>query len=104
MSPRHPHLDEHMTHYEWRGAVTAIPLKPAAGTRRDHPWHASTGILALLATLLILNGCDRQGAAEEAGAQFDEAVKERQQTAAEPGPAQDAGRAPDATREDPPKP
>lgn len=99
MTQRHPPLDEHMTHYEWSGAVTAIPLKPSAGSRRDHPWHASTGILALLATLLILNGCDSQGPAERAGAQIDETVQELKEPLAEPGPAQEAGQKIDAARE-----
>ncbi|MEW6413787.1 MAG: hypothetical protein AB1482_00855 [Pseudomonadota bacterium] len=56
--PTHP--DEHMTHVEWSGALTAIPLRLTAGKRRRHAWQASSGILALLASLLILNGCDRQ--------------------------------------------
>lgn len=88
-----PHLDEHMTHYEWSGAVTAIPLKPSAGSRRDHPWHASTGILALLASLMILNGCDRQGPAERAGAQSDDPVQELKSPVTESDSAHEAGRA-----------
>ncbi|MFP5505576.1 MAG: hypothetical protein ACLGH6_05215 [Gammaproteobacteria bacterium] len=100
MNLRHPHQDEHMTHYEWSGALTAIPLNLPAGTRRDHPWHASTAILALLASLLILNGCDRQGPAEEAGAQIDEAVQDMKDAVDPPGPAQEAGRAIDDARED----
>lgn len=94
------HEDEHMTHYEWTGAVTAVPLNLPAATHRDHPWHASTAILALLASLLILNGCDRQGPAEEAGARIDEAVQDMKDAVAEPGPAQEAGRALDEARED----
>lgn len=51
--------DEHMTHVEWSGALAAIPLRLTAGKRHRHSWQASSGILALLASLLILNGCDR---------------------------------------------
>ena len=100
MKLRYPYQDEHITHYEWSGALTAIPLKLPAGTRRDHPWHASAAILALLASLLILNGCDRQGPAEKAGARIDEAVQDMKDAVAEPGPAQEAGRALDDARED----
>ena len=57
---KHPtRPDEYMTHVEWSGALTAIPLRLTAGKRRHHAWQASSGILALLASLLILNGCDR---------------------------------------------
>ncbi|MFP5404421.1 MAG: hypothetical protein ACLGG2_06990 [Gammaproteobacteria bacterium] len=95
-----PHLDEHMTHYEWSGAGTGMAHRLPADAKRDHPWHASYGILALLTTLLILNGCDRQGPAERAGAQVDEAVQEMKEAVAEPGPAQQAGQALDEARED----
>ena len=100
MNQRHPLQDEHMTHYEWSGALTAIPLNLSAGAYRDHPWHASTAILALLASLLILSGCDRTGPAERADAQIDEAAQDMNAMVAEPGPAQQAGRALDDARED----
>lgn len=93
------HDDEHMTHFEWSGAGTGMAHTLPVDTKRDHPWHASYGILALLTTLLILNGCDRQGPAEHAGAQLDEAVQDTKDTVAEPGPAQKAGRALDDARE-----
>jgi len=89
-----------MTHYEWSGAGTGMSHALPLGTRRSHRWHASTGILALLASLLILNGCERQGPAEEAGARVDEAVQDMRDAVSEPGPAQEAGQAIDEARED----
>ncbi|MBW8328924.1 MAG: hypothetical protein K0M48_07185 [Thiobacillus sp.] len=87
--------DEHMRLYEWSGAVMqhAIPT----GSKRTHPWHASYSVLALLTSLLILNGCDNKGQAvqdmkKEAGSLLDD-------TTAKPGPAEEAGRTLDETRE-----
>ncbi|MFN3751183.1 MAG: hypothetical protein ACK4SR_07395 [Thiobacillus sp.] len=59
MTKQYPQPDEHMTHVEWSGALTAIPLRLTTDKRHRHSWQASTGVLALLASLLILNGCDR---------------------------------------------
>ncbi len=97
--------DEHMRLYEWSGAVMqhAIPT----GSKRTHPWHASYSVLALLTSLLILNGCDNKGPAEQAGEQVDQAVQDMKQeagsllddTTAKPGPAEEAGRTLDETRE-----
>lgn len=95
---RTSHDDEQMTHYEWSGAGTGMAHTLPVGTKRDHPWHASYGILALLTTLLILNGCDRQGPAEQTGTQIDEAAQGMKDAPAEPAPAQQAGEMPDDAR------
>jgi len=78
-----PHLnDEHMQLYEWSGAGTGMRHTLPTGSKRDHPWHASYGVLAALTTLLILNGCGRP--AEQTGELRDNAM-------AAPGPGQDGG-------------
>jgi hypothetical protein len=77
MKAKDKHLnDEHMRLYEWSGlgATVAVPL-PARSKRIDS-WHASYGVLAVLTSLLILNGCDRQSAAEQASEQVGQAVQE----------------------------
>ena len=100
--------DEHMRLYEWSGAGAVI-IEPAipARSKRTHAWHASYDVLALLTTLLILNGCDNKGPAEQAGEQVDQAGKEMKEetralngdTSASPGPAAEAGRTLDEARE-----
>lgn len=101
MYPMKNHLDdEHMRLYEWSGAgpgtLAGIPEKP----KRPHPWHASYGVLALLTSLLILNGCDRKGPAEKAGEQVDQAIQGMKgDTPLQPGPAEKAGRSIDQARE-----
>jgi hypothetical protein len=54
--------DEHMRLYEWSAAGnrTVIPAK----SKRNHSWQASYAVLAVLTSLLILNGCDNKAAAE----------------------------------------
>ncbi|HBU28703.1 MAG TPA: hypothetical protein DEB56_02710 [Thiobacillus sp.] len=102
------HLDdEHMQLYEWSGAGTGMPHALPAGSKRSHPWHASYAVLALLTSLLILNGCDSKGPAEKAGEQVDQAMQEMKEEAGElvddvttePGPAQEAGRSLDEARD-----
>lgn len=107
MKPIAPHLaDEHMNLYEWNGG-TAQFWQPAE-TRRAARWPRPLGVLAVLASLLVLNGCDRQGPAEAAGEKIDQAVKETREQAAEiyeevspqsEGPAERAGKALDEARE-----
>lgn len=67
--------DEHMRMYEWSGlghhAAGSIPARP----KRAHTWHASYSVLAVLTTLLILNGCDTQTAAEQASERVGQAVE-----------------------------
>ena len=101
------HLDdEHMRLYEWSGAGTGMRHTLPPGAKRSHPWHASYAVLALLTSLLILNGCDSKGPAEKAGEQVDQAMKDLKEDAgkriddvtAEPGPAQAAGRSLDEAR------
>lgn len=107
MYPTMKHLDdEHMRLYEWSGAsagtVTGIPEK----SKRTHAWHASYGVLALLTSLLALNGCDRKGPAELADEQVDHAIQGMKEDAgtpkndatAMPGPAEEAGGAVDEAR------
>ena len=98
--------DEHMRLYEWSGAA-AMPPALAAKSKRSHPWHASNAVLAVLASLLILNGCDQQGPAERAGEQVDRSVQDMKADAnalfdspsPNPGPAEEAGRTLDEARE-----
>jgi hypothetical protein len=58
--------DEHMQLYEWSGAsagtVCGIPEK----SERTFHWFAAYSILALMSSLLILNGCKTQSPAEQA--------------------------------------
>lgn len=102
-----PHLnDEHMQLYEWSGTVTGIAFSLPARSKRSHPWHASTAVLGVMTSLLILNGCDSQGPAERAGEQVDRSVQEMKEEAnalfddatAQPGPARTAGKALDDAR------
>ncbi|MHB1092786.1 hypothetical protein [Thiobacillus sp.] len=76
-----PYLnDEHMQLYEWSGAgagITLAGMPKAAQGARD--WHPLYGILALLTTLLALNGCDSPGPAELASEQVEQAIKEMQE-------------------------
>lgn len=95
MTPTPCHLDdEHMRFYEWSGTAGGAVL-PAARKRR-HPWHASYAVLALLTSLLIMQGCDNKGPAERAGEDVDRALQDQRN---ETGPAQEAGRALDDARE-----
>jgi|GEM_PF-3579300 len=65
-----PHLaDEHMNLYEWSGGLASFGS--SAETRRPRRWHASYGVLAVMTSLLILSGCDRQNPAETAGEPID---------------------------------
>jgi hypothetical protein len=76
MKPTKHLNDEHMRLYEWSGlgGQTAATL-PDRSTR-SHSWHASYGVLAALTTLLILNGCDQQTAAEQASEQVGQVTQE----------------------------
>lgn len=99
--------DEHMQLYEWSGAAGGIAFSLPARSKRTHPWHASYAVLAVLTSLLILNGCDKQGPAERAGEQVDQSVQDMKEEAKAlfddpadpPGPAQEAGKALDEARE-----
>jgi len=108
MSKITPHLnDEHMQLYEWSGIGAGIAINMPARSRRAHPWQASTAVLGVLTSLMILNGCDKQGPAERAGEQVDQSVREMKKEpnalfespAANPGPAEEAGRTLDEARE-----
>jgi hypothetical protein len=58
--------DEHMQLYEWSGLGDGMGGPCPARSKRTHPWHASYSVLAVLTSLLILNGCDKQRSAEQA--------------------------------------
>lgn len=76
MKTANKHLnDEHMQMYEWSGLGAAVAGAMPAGAKRTHSWHASYGVLAVLTTLLILNGCDTQTAAEQASEQVGQAAQ-----------------------------
>ncbi len=90
MTPTLRHLDdEHMRFYEWSGTAGGAVL-PTARKRR-HPWHASHAVLALLTSLLIMQGCDNKNPAERAGEDVDRALQDQRNV---PGTAEEAGRAP----------
>jgi len=60
--------DEHMRLYEWTGAGAGTTLTDAIPekSKRTHAWHASYSVLALLTSLLAMNGCNNKGPAEQA--------------------------------------
>jgi hypothetical protein len=67
------HLDdEHMRLYEWSGTSAGIPLPQRS--KRSHPWHASYAVLAVLTSVLILNGCDGKSPATPASEQVGQAA------------------------------
>ncbi len=77
--------DEHMRLYEWSGAGAGTLLRGAPEkSTRTHAWFAPCGILALMASLLALNGCDSKDPVEQAGEQLDLAIKEMQSEQARP--------------------
>lgn len=67
--------DEHMQMYEWSGLGAVATGALPADSKRTHAWHASYGVLAVLTTLLILNGCDSQTAAEQKSEQVGPAAE-----------------------------
>jgi len=89
------HLDdERMRFYEWSGIAGDAVLQVAR--KRRHPWHASPAVLALLTSLLIMQGCGNKEPAERADEDIDRALQDRRNA---PGPAQESGRAFDDTGE-----
>jgi hypothetical protein len=68
--------DEHMRLYEWNGLADGMSGPDPERSKRTHSWHASYAVLAVLTSLLILNGCDKQGAAEQASEQIGQAAQE----------------------------
>jgi hypothetical protein len=78
MKPTTKHLnDEHMRLYEWSGLGAQAAGSLPARSKRTHAWHASYGVLAVLTSMLILNGCDKQTAAEQASEQVGKAAQEQ---------------------------
>lgn len=69
--PLYPN-NTYLKRYPWRDAeAEPVPQR----TKRMHSWRASGAVLAILTTVLLLNGCEKKGAAEQAGAQVDEAAR-----------------------------
>lgn len=66
--------DEHMRMYEWTGAGAGI----AAGAVAKPRWRASHGVLAVLTSLLILSGCDKQETAAVPGEQVEQSAADAQ--------------------------
>ncbi len=60
--------DEPMQLHEWTG-----PAK----SRRAHPWQASYAVLAVLTSLLVLQGCSNQDAPEQASEQVGQQMNDR---------------------------
>ncbi len=82
--------DEHMQMLEWCGTLTGITRTAPAEPKRTHCWHASCGVLAVLTSVLILNGCDSKNPVDQAA----------QEMKKEAGPLYDnATVAPDSTQE-----
>jgi len=79
--------DEHMRLYEWNGLGDGMSGPGPERSKRTHSWHASYAVLAVLTGLLILNGCDKQGAAEQASEQVGQAAQPPQDTLAAPAEA-----------------
>jgi hypothetical protein len=71
--------DEHMQQYEWSGLGDGMAGPCPARSKRTHPWHASYSVLAVLTSLLILNGCDKQSSAEQASELVGQAAQETEQ-------------------------
>lgn len=65
--------DEHMRMYEWNGVGTGAVVR-AAKPR----WHASYAVLAVLTSLLVLNGCDTQETAALPGDQVEQSAADDQ--------------------------
>jgi hypothetical protein len=84
--------DEHMQLYEWSGAGSGIIFGMPAKSRRTHPWHASYAVLAVLTSLLILNGCDSDTATELTS---EQAAREEEEDKAAPSDAMVAQPVPD---------
>lgn len=67
--------DEHMRLYEWSGAGPGITLNLPPRSKRSHPWHASNAVLAVMTSLLILNGCDSKASSAGAPSGVDPATR-----------------------------
>lgn len=93
MSKTMPHLnDEHMQLYEWSGTGiggTSIPGK----SKRTHPWRASSAVLGVLTSLLVLNGCDNPASAEQASEHVEQRMQDQPlyDAASQPMPEAEAG-------------
>lgn len=93
--------DEHMRLYEWSGAGAGIALTGGdpKKSKRTHAWHASYSVLALLTTLLVMNGCDSKRPEERTGERVDQAVKDTPEGTSDPGATESPGSTPDQTGE-----
>ncbi len=86
----------------------SLPCLDNAYMKR-YPWRVCCATLAMLTTVLLLNGCENKGAAEQAGAQGDEAARSmkdpvdaiNQIPPPQAGPVDEMGRSPDEAVEYP---
>jgi hypothetical protein len=90
--------DEHMRLYEWSGAGTGMAHTLPTRSRRGHPWQASHAVLALLTSLLILNGCDSLRPAEPSGESREPLVKGLQTPGTDEGEKKPGADAPGSIR------
>lgn len=82
--PRHLN-DEHMQLYEWHGAGTGMQHSVPVRSKRSHPWHASNAVLALLTSLLIVNGYDSPIPPAKAGERLNGTTQDREPRSGKPG-------------------
>lgn len=97
---------EHIKHYALHDVGSGTALQRS---RHRHTWRVCCAALAILTTFLLLNGCEKKGVAEQAGAQVDEAARSNKDPvdainqAAPPqaGPVDEMGRSLDESVEHP---
>lgn len=85
----------------------SLPCLDNAYMKR-YPWRVCCATVAMLTTVLLLNGCENKGAAEQAGAQIDEAsrgLKDRVDpinpvAPPQAEPVEEVGKYPNAQRDD----
>lgn len=101
--PLYPN-NAYLKRHPWRDAGA----EPVRTTKRMHSWRAGGAMLAILTATLLLNGCENKSAAEQAGAQVDEAARTmnkavdpiNQVAPPQAGSEEEAGLSPDAPMDD----
>lgn len=71
---RHYPNDGPMQLLEWCGTPTGIARPAPTRSKRTHAWHASCSVLAVLASVLILNGCDSKDPVDQAAQEMKKDV------------------------------
>lgn len=66
--------DEPMQMLEWCGTLTGIARPAPTRSKRTHAWHASCSVLAVLTSMLILNGCDSKNPVDQAAQEMKKDV------------------------------